>query len=519
MVPPFWVRGLLGHAARPRRSSRPHRRLTHSAKLSLESLECRLAPANFTVMNLNNSGAGSLRQALADAAGGNDTIDFNPGLSGTINLGSELVAVKGVSITGPGADVIRISGQNSSRVFNLGASGSHDFSISKLSIINGKAGDGGAIDFSPTDGSLTIDGCVFDGNKATQSGGAIHVVGDGSAATSVTISNSTFSGNSAKSGGAMNLSNCQATVTNCTISGNSGSSSAGGALVVADGDDLLASATFTNCTFAQNTGSTANALLVAVLDDAKGASAKYLNTIFTGSGANIAVQGDEAKAVSLGHNLSEDGTGNLNQPGDLANTSALLAALDDYGGAAETLALLPGSPAINGGDAAGAPAADERGIARVGAVDIGAFESQGFTITITGGDHQQALVQKSFGKALEVKVASAFDEPVVGGKVTFAALGTGASATFTGNPDTIDNNGKASVTAKANDESGTYLVTASATGAAPVAFGLENLNGDPTATFSDNGPVNEGSTATVTFSGQTDSPADKNAGFHYAYDL
>src|SRR5207244_1112750 len=40
----------------------------------------------------------------------------------------------------------------------------------------------------------------------------------------------------------------------------------------------------------------------------------------------------------------------------------------------------------------------------------------------------------------------------------------------------------------------------------------------PTATFSNNGPVDEGSPATVSFTSQSDpSSADTSAGFHYAY--
>src|SRR5204862_519650 len=41
----------------------------------------------------------------------------------------------------------------------------------------------------------------------------------------------------------------------------------------------------------------------------------------------------------------------------------------------------------------------------------------------------------------------------------------------------------------------------------------------PTATLSNNGPVAEGSSATISFSNQSDpSQADRTAGFHYAYD-
>jgi hypothetical protein len=63
--------------------------LSTSCRPRLESLEERCVPAmTFTVMNLNDMGTGSLRQAIMDANGnaGADTIVFQPGLSGTITL-------------------------------------------------------------------------------------------------------------------------------------------------------------------------------------------------------------------------------------------------------------------------------------------------------------------------------------------------------------------------------------------------------------------------------------------------
>ena len=64
------------------------------------------------------------------------------------------------------------------------------------------------------------------------------------------------------------------------------------------------------------------------------------------------------------------------------------------------MALLPGSPAINAGTATGAPTTDQRGISRVGAVDIGAFESRGFTISAASGTPQSATILSAFGSPL-----------------------------------------------------------------------------------------------------------------------
>lgn len=74
-------------------------------------LPLQAAAATFTVSNLNNSGAASLRQAIQDAnaASGPDTITFAAGVMGTIELTSPLPFITGtVTITGPGAGVLTV---------------------------------------------------------------------------------------------------------------------------------------------------------------------------------------------------------------------------------------------------------------------------------------------------------------------------------------------------------------------------------------------------------------------------
>src|SRR5262249_27179555 len=139
-------------------------------------------------------------------------------------------------------------------------------------------------------------------------------------------------------------------------------------------------------------------------------------------------------------------------------------------------ALLPGSPAIDAGASGGIPAQDQRGINRLGAVDIGAFESRGFTLSITGGNHQQAIVGTAFASSLGVQGTSAFGGPVQGGAGIFTAPAGGASATLAdGATATLDGTGQASLSVAANGTSGDYSVTAAATGVTRVTFSLINL--------------------------------------------
>jgi len=85
---------------------------------------------------------------------------------------------------------------------------------------------------------------------------------------------------------------------------------------------------------------------------------------------------------------------------------------------------------------------DQRGagFARIinGTVDIGAFESQGFTISATSGSNQSTTVDTKFAQSLTLTVtANNSFEPVNGGVVTSTAPSSGASATLSASQATI----------------------------------------------------------------------------------
>src|SRR5262245_14547300 len=108
--------GRHGRGRRPRLARRP------SFVPRLEALEDRALLSVFTVTDLADSGAGSLRQAILDANAqpGIDLIDFAAGLQGTIALSSgQLDITDGLLVTGPGARQLAVSGNDASRVFAI----------------------------------------------------------------------------------------------------------------------------------------------------------------------------------------------------------------------------------------------------------------------------------------------------------------------------------------------------------------------------------------------------------------
>jgi hypothetical protein len=208
-----------------------------------------LRAGTITVTDTNDSGPGSLRQALADANDG-DTIDF--AVTGTIGLTSgELLVDKSITISGPSADALAVDGGGSSRVFYAGPSVTT--TISGLTIRNGNAATnfGGGVynDHSV----LTMNTCQVSGNSADLGGGLYNYGGSGSAA--VTLNNSTFSGNSAFQGGGIfnngeNFVKTTVTVNSSTFSNNS--TAFDGAGIYNFGAGGSAAVTLNNSTFNGN---------------------------------------------------------------------------------------------------------------------------------------------------------------------------------------------------------------------------------------------------------------------------
>jgi hypothetical protein len=330
--------------------------------------------ASTVVVNTNDSGGGSLRQAvlIANNAGSAATITFTNTLSGQIITltNGQLTLSNAVTIDASLLPAgIQISGNNSSRVFQI--TSDTVVTLNALTLCNGQAPDSGGAIWNV--GTLTLNACTLTNNTAPNSGGAIyHLEGtlrlnnstlannsggnDGGGLITyrpVVLSGSTLSGNSAAAGGGIAVYYAGSlTVSNCTFTGNSATSWDGGGINI-----YLGTVALTNCTLTGNSAVSYG----GGINNAQGTLA-LANTIVAGNTA-----GTDA-------NISGPQSGRNN----LTNGTPLLAPLGNYGGPTKTMPPLPGSPAIDAGSdsAASGLAYDQRGLARiVGAhVDIGAVE-------------------------------------------------------------------------------------------------------------------------------------------------
>ena len=252
-----------------------------------------------------DSGPGSLRAAIAQANPG-DTITFLPGVTGTIALtGGAITLAQNVTLGGPGAANLTISGGNNSQIFvvNAGVTAA----ISGLTLTRGKGVEGGAI-ASIAGATLSVSNCTFTANTA-QYGGAI-----GSESANTTVANSTFTGNTAIGptssdlpyGGAIYSDN-DITITGSTFTANV---SGGGAAAVNYGGAIVEDGFSTTGLTLSNSQFTSNKAGVPANGDV--------------SGVGGAIYDDSGDTMTLSGNTFGGGSG-------LGNVAS--GASDSYGGA------------------------------------------------------------------------------------------------------------------------------------------------------------------------------------------
>jgi hypothetical protein len=344
-------------------------------------------------LQLTNANAGfshTITFGNGSAAGGTNFLDTIPD---TITLaGTELTISNDITITGTGAALLTINANQQSRIFNIDdqdaateivvnidgltltggdvtGSGGAIFTREALTVsnstISGNSTDSGG-GIRNEDGTLTVSNSTISGNTAVSFGGGIY-----NRFGTLTVSNSTISGNSADSGGGIqNGSGSTATVSNSTISGNSNSFGDGGG-GIHNGTD--SSATVSNSIVAGNTQTDGTA------SDFKGSGTVTGRFNLIGDAATSGGLADGSNNNIVG----VDWTTVLENEGSIPT-------LADNGGPTQTIALRPGSPAINTGSnilatddgtITGNPlTTDQRGTPNVrifnGTVDIGAFEFQ-----------------------------------------------------------------------------------------------------------------------------------------------
>jgi filamentous hemagglutinin family protein len=418
---------------------------------------------NGTAATVNVGAAGRVQNGV-DVAASNGTVNL---AATTYTLSQTVSLNKNLTLTGAGADNTIISGNNTVR--GIGVGSGKTVTIEGLSIVNGDIssyGGGGILNF----GNLTVNNSSIRNNNSnlTEGGG---IRNDGT----LTINNSTLSSNYALDSGAIsNLGTL--TLNNSTLSSNTAFGS-GGAMQNY-GSLTVNSSTITGNTALGTAGGILNHVTMTIRNSIiAGNNGNFAGNIFGGFTSN----GNNIFGHSGGSGLS-----NVSSVAtDIIPTiplNQIITPLGNYGGSTQTHALQLGSPAINNGSVTSSPL-DQRGNARVGTPDIGAVESQGFTLVAATGNNQNTTVGQAFATPLTAKiVANNPLEPIAGGIISFTTPTTLATATITNGTASVDAAGNASTIATANTKTGNYTISASAAGVVGTAnFNLANLADVPTA--------------------------------------
>ena len=323
-----------------------------------------------------------MRYALANAQPG-DTIVFATSCPSTIILTSgQLVVDTSVSIVGPGARCLTVSGNNASRVFITTVPGT-DVGISRMTIANGHATSGGGVQNNGANLTLTAVAITGNNGLAGVGGGVDNEMGG-----TLLISHSTISGNvTTFRGGGLQSQGGAATIVNSTITSNT--SLHGGGVRSAGG----VTTTFVNSTISNNvaTGAGNGGGNLSALN---GTIQLQNSIVAEGVGTNPDLDPAGGAYASLDYNQIQSGA-IVAAPHDFIGATAALGALANNGGPTNTR-LPAGTDVIDkipaGGGCNGAGiGTDQRGIGRpqnalcdMGAVETGLTVGAGATTTTLG---------------------------------------------------------------------------------------------------------------------------------------
>ena len=400
------------------------------------------------VSNSQDSGAGSLRQAIADALPG-DVVTFSPSHFNQpriMTLASTLVVDKPLGILGPGSSLLTLDAANQRRHLSVDAPATLTLSGMRFTRGNpGASADGGAIlvnqgtlnanDIVIEDSTANAGGCIYNngsldltrvrlsGCRANFSAGLFNAAGrtatirdsrienhiatgpgggiSNPAGATLVLMQVSVSGNQATIGAGLN-SYGTVTLTNTTFSGNTAVN--GGAMYLGG----LGTTTLTHATVTANTAQL-NGGIAAEFD----AVVNLQGSLIAGNTRTVDQAPDAGgNFTSFGHNLIGDTFATVFRPnspslvGNLLDVPARLAALADNGGSTLTHAPLHDSPII---DAAGpGSAVDGRGLQRPvdfthivnasggNGSDIGAYELQIATPTAVVAESRDGALSVAF---------------------------------------------------------------------------------------------------------------------------
>lgn len=380
------------HARAPMRSPLA---LALAAALGVAVMPGVAAATTYTVTSTGDAGNGTcsatctLRDAViaANLNPGADTITFASTLSGdTILLdiaGKGHIAITdSLTIQGPGANRLAVSGGDVASSQNGGilhfTASSSTLTVSGITLTNGNtSGNGGALNFAYF-GILNLTDVAIQNSHAQSFGGGIY-----KNSGSLNIDHSTISGNSAGGfGGGFSINYPSVSLVDCTISGNS-ANGFGGGFYGRTGSNSL---TIRNSTISGNSaGSTGGGFLLNKSNVVLTNSIVANNTAPTDAEFDGATQTATPTNVTANFSLIEGGysvSGTFSGANNIFGQDPKLGPLTNNGGPTQTLALLPGSPAIDAGENSTCETTDQRGQSRPydgdkngsAICDMGAFE-------------------------------------------------------------------------------------------------------------------------------------------------
>ena len=493
---------------------------------SLTNTQCVDSP---TVSTNADSGAGSLRDAIANACTGS-TITFSGFVTGPILLSSRLRIDDDLTIQGPGAANLAIDGQSQTRLFFIGGG---SVAMSGLTLQNGLAkggnagtpggagaGMGGAIFVNA--GALATTAMVFQNNEALGGGNGLGgstlggggfagdaVSGGGTGGSSGDLFGSAGVGIAntvANSGGDGGGGGGAGANQNGTITGGNGGFGAGGAMFNGNGG------------FGGG-GAVSGGVPGFAAGGSGGGGAGMGGAIFIGTGTLTLKSTQFSNNSAVGGQSSTSALNGVGKGGAVFILAGATASTSHSGFSGNT-ALGAGPPSA--GENVGlygiapyqsnttCPGQDTNDIC--GIISVNNFQ-------VIAGSGQSIGTGRTFPARLQLFISDINGYPIAGQQVTFNAPTSGPSGTFAGGGTTAtvatDQNGVATAPAfVANDNPGSYTVTV--TGQPDITFSLTNLACTDSPTVSTNSDSGSGSLrdaitnacagATITFAGGITSP-------------